>query len=244
VDVNDDFLAVEAGCLTWDVDLESGRIQSAAIDDRPILIGGPHLMVLPLKGGACRPDHRTDIAPFNATCTEWKAESVETDTGDGAVTVRVTGRYKEAAGSYTLRIDHSGPDRGVMSLSYRFECHDKVAPRQIGMVFDLPRACDRLSWKPHRTAICAQSRPGPGRMTAMPSAPMTSAPPGRTSHGRRCKTTRATVCWCAPTGARQCALGSTTIGSDCSWPDSPPGAAIPSFHPTWQTNAGLSSRSP
>ena len=67
------------------------------------------------------------------------------DRSAGAVEITVSGQYKEAAGSYTLLIT----DAGHVTVTYRFNYTgaEKVAPRQIGMVFYTPRSLDTLAWK-------------------------------------------------------------------------------------------------
>ena len=127
----EDGMEIRVGDLTWDVDLVTGRIRTASVSGEAVLTGGPELMILPLKGGPCRPDHRADIQPFNDLCTEWNSESVDIESRSDAVNIHVAGTYKEAAGNYTLRFDLVGPDRGTMKVSYRFECAEKVSPRQI-----------------------------------------------------------------------------------------------------------------
>jgi hypothetical protein len=61
------------------------------------------------------------------------------------LTFLVDGEYAEAAGRITMRIDA----RGGAEVVYRFlsKLDEKTIPRQIGMVFYTPRACDTLAWK-------------------------------------------------------------------------------------------------
>ncbi len=135
------FVRAEGG--SYRIDRKTGQIRSAEANGETVLSGGPVLMLLPLKGGQCATEHSADIAPFNAVCTEWNAESVETrQTSDGVV-VQVKGAYKEASGAYTMTIDGAGGLR----VAYRFAVKDKLDPRQTGMVFRVPRAFDRLEWQ-------------------------------------------------------------------------------------------------
>jgi len=106
-------------------------------------------MVLPTKDYSMTPGYpepRPQLFDlFNPLCRDWKAASVSSNHSADAVEIAVVGQYREAAGSYTIRI---GGD-GEATVSYRFTYTDaeKIAARQIGMVFYTPRSCDSLTWK-------------------------------------------------------------------------------------------------
>lgn len=113
---------------------------------KQLLRGGPRLMVLPLNsdsGGAGGNDYREGIEPFNSVCTEWKSEKPVVSTPKkNAVDFAVTGSYAEAAGSFTYRVKHDEID-----VSYAFKLLKDVNPRQIGVVFYLPKsAFKELTW--------------------------------------------------------------------------------------------------
>jgi hypothetical protein len=103
---------------------------------------------------------------LTSPCTEWKATSVAAKEDADGVEVTVAGQYKEAAGKFVLRFARDGELR----VSYDFELNEtlmqhapspemakdwltvgiedgKLTPRQIGLVFDLPRELDTLSWR-------------------------------------------------------------------------------------------------
>jgi hypothetical protein len=88
---------------------------------------------------------RPVASPFNATCRDWKATSVLATHSAGAVEITVAGQYREAAGTYTLQI--AGGGGATVSYHFTYTDPEKMDPRQIGMVFYVPRSCDALSWK-------------------------------------------------------------------------------------------------
>ena len=49
----------------------------------------------------------------------------------------------EADGSFCVRMSSSG----AMTVDYRFACRKKIESRQVGIVLDLPKRCDRLTWQ-------------------------------------------------------------------------------------------------
>lgn len=133
----------------WLISRKTGEIIRATRKGHPVLVGGPVLMVLPTKDYPMTPgfpDPRPQsFDALNTLCTEWKATSVAATQSADAVEIAVAGQYKEAAGSYTIRIDGDG--EATVSYHFTYTAAEKIAARQIGMVFYAPRPCDTLSWK-------------------------------------------------------------------------------------------------
>ena len=127
----------------WILDRKTGMVRQVQLDRRIVLVGGPVLMVLPLKNGKCAQTHSARIPPFNETCGQWQAATVQAEQTDDGVRIRVEGTYEEATGSYVLRISHAEQ----LTVEYHFLCQRKINPRQIGIVFDLPKTFDTLSWR-------------------------------------------------------------------------------------------------
>ncbi len=140
-----DSFAVRAGGFEWVVGKSSGQIRAGGTRGTPVVTGGPHLMLLPLNNEGGTQLHGTHmyVAPLNGVCANWTAESVSAHATNGAVEIRVRGRCDEASGGYTLRFSGDG----VLEVDYAFAVSRDVNPRQWGMVFDLPRACDTLTWE-------------------------------------------------------------------------------------------------
>ena len=129
--------------FTCEIDRQTGEIRQATVAGKPVLVGGPVLMVLPMDGGPCTPQDLTQFGPLNPVCQGWKAKSVSATKSDGRVVIRVEGEYAEAAGSYALTIKAEG----ALELSYNFVSRQAISPRQVGMVFYVARDCDRLAWQ-------------------------------------------------------------------------------------------------
>ncbi|MHC4158589.1 MAG: glycoside hydrolase family 2 TIM barrel-domain containing protein, partial [Planctomycetota bacterium] len=154
---DDNSFTVKGERFSWVFDRKTGQIKSAEIDGQRVLIGGPVLMVLQFGGGRCLPTYRDDTAPLNDTCSQWKADEVTAKQKTDGVEIEVKGRYQEAASTYTMLINRSGQLR----ISYDFDYAQEPKPgehmwndepdpsriRQMGVVFDLPKTCDRLSWE-------------------------------------------------------------------------------------------------
>ena len=133
----------------WVISGQTGEIIKATRNGQTVLVGGPALMVLPTKEYPMPPGYPEprpqSFSPLNPLCRDWKATSVSGKHSADAVEIAVVGQYREAAGSYTIRID----GRGNATVSYRFTYADaeKINARQIGIVFYTPRSCDTLTWK-------------------------------------------------------------------------------------------------
>jgi len=103
-------------------------------------VSGPTLMVLPLNGkGGKQMGGKYFYPPDNRTATNWILKSVEAKPDS----VTVTGEYDEAAGQYTYTV----ASNGELNVAYRFTMKRDVNPRQVGLVFDLPRAWDTIAWE-------------------------------------------------------------------------------------------------
>jgi len=131
-------IEVKGTQTAYTISLKTGRIMADQIT-------GPYLMVLPLnsEGGTQMHGPTKFYEPYTHTCSNWKTTSVKTAAKDGSLVVTVSGSYKEATGNflYTFNSD------GTISIGYDFKTTAKVNPRQIGVVFELPKSYENLSWK-------------------------------------------------------------------------------------------------
>jgi beta-galactosidase len=148
---------VKGNRFTWFFDRKTGQIQNAEIDGQSVLVGGPALMVLTFGKGKCEPIFSDDTPPLNNTCSDWKSDQVTAEqTGEG-IEIQVKGQYKEAAGTYKMLINHYGQLKTSYNFTYQQEpeptqhmWNDQPDPpryRQMGIVFDLPKSFDTLSWQ-------------------------------------------------------------------------------------------------
>jgi len=136
-------ITVRAGEAAWTFDRRTGSLIGAEMNGRPVLVGGPVLMILPQTSGPCLPDFRPDAKPLNDVCKDWTAESVvAAKSADGSATVTARGAFAEADGWYAVRIDAAGRTQ----FSYEFKVKNKINPRQYGLVVYLPRSYDTMSW--------------------------------------------------------------------------------------------------
>ena len=107
---------------------------------------GPDLLLLPRISDSPGGGMEAASQLFTDTCSNWKASAVTAETtADQGVTVRVEGAYAQAQGAYTFRFAKDGS----LTLDYDFTVTEKgqCDPRQIGVVFRLPRECDTLTWR-------------------------------------------------------------------------------------------------
>jgi beta-galactosidase len=107
---------------------------------------GPDLLLLPRISDSPGGGMEAPAQHFTNTCANWKASAVTAEaTADQGVTVRVEGAYTQAQGAYTFRFAKDGS----LTLDYDFTITEKgqCDPRQIGVVFRLPRECDTLTWR-------------------------------------------------------------------------------------------------
>ncbi len=136
-------LVVRAGDLELVLDAATHRIARLSRAGRTLLVGGPHLLAIQLTSDRCAPEHQPALPPLTEVCTGWRPGGVHVQPGQQEVSIRVDGEYEQAKGSFTLRLDWTG----AFHVEYDFELGvDELTPRQLGVVFDLPRELDRLQW--------------------------------------------------------------------------------------------------
>ena len=140
---DDKHIFIENGFSTWSFDRATGLLLSARAGEREILCGGPVLMLLPIGKSTANQTHTAQLTPWTATCADWVAESVTVAERDGGIEVLARGRYREADGSFRVHVGETG----AVTVDYRFASLNKLEARQIGVVFDLPKYCDRLAWR-------------------------------------------------------------------------------------------------
>lgn len=133
-----DNILISGSSVTYTINSGTGLIRCPEFT-------GPHLMILPLNGGGGTQMHgpTTYYEPFTDTCSQWKAESVNCETENGLPVVTVVGSYKEATGKYVYNFNADG----TFTIDYDFQTTGKVNPRQLGIVFDLPKSYENLTWK-------------------------------------------------------------------------------------------------
>ena len=125
---------------TWQIDRKSGQL--TRFNDLPL--SGPALMVLALnkEGSTQMSGKTTEWTPFTSPCTGWTCSAVTAKEEGGSVRISVAGSYTGAKGTYELLFQN-----GELEIQYAFTVSEELTPRQIGLVFSLPRACETLTWK-------------------------------------------------------------------------------------------------
>ncbi len=134
-------LTVTSGRSQWCIDKKSGLLVSA----NKLPVSGPELMLLPMnKDGETQMTGKTKVwEPFTAPCSGWTCTKVASSLENGTVTVSVKGKYDNAEGGFLYTFAPGGD----LSVAYHFTLTKDVNPRQIGLVFGLPRDCETLSWE-------------------------------------------------------------------------------------------------
>lgn len=125
-----------------DISRATGLLEKAALQGRTFALGGPHLMLLALNGaGQTQMTGKIPAYPISSSpCANYKpGGQARLDSN----TMTATGAYDTAEGQFTYT---PGAD-GCLEISYCFTCTSKVNPRQVGIVLDLPRSFDTLTWK-------------------------------------------------------------------------------------------------
>lgn len=139
-------LDIRNGKLKFEVDKSNGLLRVYDRQGNALINQGATLMLLPLNSegrGIQMVGKDQNFEPFNPLCENWVCHSVSWQTAKDSVSIQVTGSYNEAAGEYEYVIKATGE----LHITYDFELKTGVSPRQIGLVFGLPRDFSTVSWK-------------------------------------------------------------------------------------------------
>ena len=141
--VHENRVSVSMGEEVWSINAVSGKLENVRKGDTAVLVGGPELMLLPLKTGPCNTEHSLHIKTLNDVCTNWIGRVAGTGSEDNAVYVRVEGSYDEADVEIVYWFGRSPQ----VEIEYQIKVKQDIDPRQIGLVFSMPRDFDKLSWE-------------------------------------------------------------------------------------------------
>ena len=114
------------------VDALTGALLGGLASGRQVLLDGPALHVL------------NNEFPFQDSPAGWKCEKVDAYVRERQAVIRKLGNYGDLYSGY---FDHAMDCDGNLEFSYRFTyTGPKLNSREIGLVFDLPRDSQRISW--------------------------------------------------------------------------------------------------
>jgi beta-galactosidase len=110
----------------------SGALLGGLVSGRQVLIDGPRLHVL------------NNTSPLQENPSSWKFEKTETQTRGKQAIIRKFGKYGDLYdGYFDIAMDYEGN----LEFSYHFTYNGPpVNTREIGLAFELPVACDHLTW--------------------------------------------------------------------------------------------------
>ena len=131
---------------------ETGMITSAFINNELVLDQGPVFGIVPMnndnggKPNVANSTYQNDIHPikdypfYTLFATDVSIE--ETDNGDVLVGMNI--KYKEGSGQQSYLFKKNG----IVEVSYKVKYEENdIKPRQYGMIFQLPKSTNRVSWK-------------------------------------------------------------------------------------------------
>jgi hypothetical protein len=137
------YITVTAGNFVWVFDSGKGRLIEAGQKGGLVLAGSPELQMLPLTTGPCVTDYKLDIEPLNDLCSNPTYKPIESGVENGRPWVRTVCSYDQADLIATWSFD----DSGKAQIQYEIKSKVEMNPRQVGLVFSLPREIEMLSWE-------------------------------------------------------------------------------------------------
>lgn len=127
------------------IDKRNGLLTSSK-NNGAVLVKAPELMVLPLNAegeGIQMVGKDQKFEPYTLVCSRWVARKIGKTGADGDWCIRVEGTYAEAEGYFEYRFRATGE----VEVTYHFTLLEAVSPRQVGLVFSLPKTYDHIQWR-------------------------------------------------------------------------------------------------
>ncbi len=124
----------------WRYNMKTGELSQAG----SLKMTGPRLMLLPLNNtGETQMTGKTKVwSPFTDSCANWTSILVPRTANDTSNAPAVIVKCDGAQGGYDMVFDRDG-----VNIFYEFTITKAVNPRQVGLVFTLPRDCEIFSWE-------------------------------------------------------------------------------------------------
>ena len=127
------------------IDKRNGLLTSSK-NNGAVLVKAPELMVLPLNAegeGIQMEGKDQKFEPYTPVCSRWVARKIGKTGADDDWCIRVEGTYAEAEGYFEYRFRATGE----VEVTYHFTLLEAVSPRQVGLVFSLPKTYDHIQWR-------------------------------------------------------------------------------------------------
>ena len=127
------------------IDKRNGLLTSSK-NNGAVLVKAPELMVLPLNAegeGIQMVGEDQKFEPYTPVCSRWVARKIGKTGADDDWCIRVEGTYAEAEGYFEYRFRATGE----VEVTYHFTLLEAVSPRQVGLVFSLPKTYDHIQWR-------------------------------------------------------------------------------------------------
>lgn len=129
----------------FQIDKRNGLLTSSK-NNGAVLVKAPELMVLPLNAegeGIQMVGKDQKFEPYTPVCSRWIARKIGKTGADDDWCIRVEGTYAEAEGYFEYRFRATGE----VEVTYHFTLLEAVSPRQVGLVFSLPKTYDHIQWR-------------------------------------------------------------------------------------------------
>ncbi|NJL70741.1 MAG: hypothetical protein HC888_03575 [Candidatus Competibacteraceae bacterium] len=155
IETSDEVIVVRGQTNSYVINRQTGLFQTKEFT-------GPELMILPLnKAGDIQMHGPSKIyAPYTETCSSWTLKSIDISQDTELPVITVKGSYAIASGQFVYRFNADGTvevdyDFGLTSVELESKPEQApkkadtttINPRQLGIVFNLPKRCEVLSWK-------------------------------------------------------------------------------------------------
>jgi beta-galactosidase len=143
---NKETIVIRDGDKVCEINKSDGLLRIFDTKGNSFINKGGALMLLPLNSegrGIQMIGKDQNFEPYNPICENWVCQSISWTSGKDKATIRVKGAYKEAVGEYIYVFEANG----LVTIEYTFQINSPVSPRQIGLVFEVPKEFSTLEWK-------------------------------------------------------------------------------------------------
>ena len=133
------------GNLKYIINKKSGVFILKNSKNKVLINGFPKPLLIPVTdiGGGVQMTAKTpDFPVFSNTCTNRIIRNISVNSEYNRIVIKVEESYTEVFGSQTWMIY----PKGKVEVAYLYTVKEDINPRQVGLVFELPKDFNQLNW--------------------------------------------------------------------------------------------------
>jgi hypothetical protein len=145
--ISDTEIVIQDGDIIYTIDKNTGGFKAFDKNFKEIIKGLPQLLLLPItgEGGGIQMTPQTlDYPIFSPPCTNRIVHKISMEPiAKNKIKIVLEESYNEALGTQTWTFSSGG----IIDVNYTYEIKKDLNPRQVGLIFELPKDYNTMHWE-------------------------------------------------------------------------------------------------